>query len=241
MAQHKRCEWCLFTAEDGSPGDNLSLYLEVLFQRGKGGVWIYMIFFFWKKWLLNIWRSLQITNNSHLKLMILALFSFWEDIRICSLWNFSLVVFLNYLGASIQSTCFLLVSILNSPQWVTAVGAGLNLVELEWQAAYFFFTKRTLALRHAISVEVRYFCKWLHGIMSTLIWFPPTSICSGSALVIEVTLVCFPAMANWHWVKESTAFIAGSKQGEWAAHAQRPWLFSGFQGLFFLINKLIYF
>ena len=32
------------------------------------------------------------------------------------------------------------------------------------------------------------------------------------------------------------------KQGEWAAHAQRPWLFNGFQGLFFflLINSFIF-
>ena len=42
-------------------------------------------------------------------------------------------------------------------QWVTAVGTGLNLVELERQAVYFFFTKRALTLRHAISVQVRYF------------------------------------------------------------------------------------
>ena len=175
--------------------------------------------------------------------MILALFSFGEDTRIRSLWNFSLVVFLNYLGASIQSTCFLLLPILNSPKWVTAVGTGLNLVELEWQAAYFFFTKHTLALRCAISVQVRYFCKWLHGIMSSLIWFPPTSICSGSALVIEVTSVCLPSTANWHWVKESTAFIAGSSKENGQLTLKRPWLFNDFQRLFFffLINKLIYF
>ena len=118
-------------------------------------------------------------------------------------------------------------------QWVTAVGTGLNLVELERQAVYFFFTKRALTLWHVISVQVRYFWKWLHGIMSSLIWFPPTSICWGSALVIEETLVCLPVRANWHWivVKESTAFIAGTKQGEWAAHAQRPRLLNGFQGM----------
>ena len=101
--------------EDGSSGDRLSHYLQVLFQRGKGGAWIYMIFF-------SPGKSGHWTSKDHCKSqiidisMILALFSLWEDTRICSLWSVSLVVYLNYLGASIQSTCFLLVSILNPPQ-----------------------------------------------------------------------------------------------------------------------------
>ena len=52
--------------------------------------------------------------------------------------------FLNYLGADIQSTeCFLLSSTLNSPK-ATTVSNGLILVELEWQAIFFFPTNVVL-------------------------------------------------------------------------------------------------
>ena len=69
-----------------------------------------------------------------------SVFYVWEDARIWGLWKFSIDKFLNYLGADIQSTeCFLFSSTLNSPE-ATTMSNGLILVELEWQAIFFFPT-----------------------------------------------------------------------------------------------------
>ena len=116
-AQHKSCECrlsgaLLRTAAQETASHTTFRYCFKEVREEPGYIW-----FFFPPGKSGHWTSKdhcksQITDIS----MILALFSLWEDTRICSLWSVSLVVYLNYLGASIQSTCFLLVSILNPPQ-----------------------------------------------------------------------------------------------------------------------------
>lgn len=116
-AQHKSCEWCLFSALLRTVAQETTSHITLRYcfkevREEPGYIWF---FFFPGKsghWTSKDHCKSQITDIS----MILALFSLWEDTRICSLWSVSLLVYLNYLGASIQSTCFLLVSILNPPQ-----------------------------------------------------------------------------------------------------------------------------
>ena len=72
---------------------------------------------------------LVITRKRYFELMILVLFCVREDIKIWACWNYSLDMYVNYLGPSIQSSeCFLFCS---SPNFLPS---GRTVEGGRWQA-----------------------------------------------------------------------------------------------------------